>query len=94
MIVKTNPYNVINQSVTRDIKSTRFTHVFSFNELDSEKLFALLEIRENLPIAARWASIDIILKLERKYHSISEYQEHSNSQSIQSIQSVQSIQIS
>ena len=39
--------------------SVTSTHSFFFNALDREYNFAF---RENLPIAARWASIDIIMK--------------------------------
>ena len=59
MVVRTNPYSVINHSVTRKMKVTSSTHLFFFTALDIEDDFAFLE---NLPIAARCASMDIILK--------------------------------
>ena len=66
MMVKANPYIVTNQSVTRYTKSITSTHAFPFNGLNMEKLFDLLENLENLPIATRCASMDIIFKFQRK----------------------------
>ena len=60
MVVKTNPYATSCQRVIRNVKRIASTHKSFFDVQDGEKFFDFLL---NLPIAARYASMDIIIDL-------------------------------
>ena len=62
MVVKTNPYSTNNQSVIRNMNSTASTQISFVGVLDGENLFVFLP---NLPMAARYASMDIMITVLR-----------------------------
>ena len=67
MAVKTNPYATNSQRVTRNMKRIASTHKSFFDALNWEKLFDFLL---NLPMAARYASMDIMMHLMAKSKKI------------------------
>ena len=59
MVVITNPYSASSQRVARNMNSTASTHRSFFDVVERDEYFAFLL---NLPIAARYASMDIMIK--------------------------------
>ena len=59
MVVTTNPYSASSQRVARNMNSTASTHRSFFDVLERDEYFAFLLY---LPIAARYASMDIMIK--------------------------------
>ena len=63
MVVITNPYSTSNQSVTRNVKSAVSINRSFLDVLERDKYFAFLL---NLPIAARYASTDIMIECKKR----------------------------